>query len=570
MTSARRFAGPVWVIVIWSVSLTILLGAVTNQIANAYLDNHSYFFDPVSYSFRNARLYVRLGEEGRLNLAVQEWLENGRHPLRTVPLLLFAPELLAKRTGHMATALPALGVFLFLLGWTIYRRTRYVPYALACMALFCALPGMFSPTRGLSAYWLDLPAAFLAGAAALCLLNSSGGRNLKWLAGFAVLTSGAVLSRYVAGVYVFVMCTPVLAGYLLLRWRREHSFTRSVVAPVALVGGIVGTLAGYFIVAHYRSNMHFYSTFGYALGHGVWAAAVSTLKSLYLFVGWPPVPGLLLALGLLGTFAVNLGVLRSKALNCQEQAAIGWLAISHILFLSVVVQAEGHAQAALYALPLLFLLAVSPALWKEARLVSKAPIVLAVIVFAAAALPGSWHAWRSYQQAQRPSPEAREQKNLDVALAQAVTKQGERLVWNAYFDEYAWIPAMEAFYRFGKFPLPAGQDYFFSIHESVWKGDYPGLTPDEVSRLVYDNTNQWVDVAVVFDDPMATDTQLNNDYSRAVAQYVAQAIRSDTRWERVFVVESSRYGTLAGYRNLAAHNSDTYDRRLQGQHLVQP
>jgi len=331
-----------------------------------------------------------------------------------------------------------------------------------------------------------------------------------------------------------------------------------------LVGGIVGVLAGHFIVAHFGGNMYFYSNYGYAHGQGAWASTIDTLTRLYRFVGR------LLALGLVGMFVTNLGVLRSEEMDWQEQAAIAWLAISHILLLSVVLQVVGHAHAFLYALPLLFLLAVSPVPWRKAPLVSKAAIAFAIIVFVVAALLGSRYAWRNCQYAQRQSPEARDRKDLNVTLARAVTNQGERLIWNAYYDEHAWIPTLEAFYRFGGLPLPAGGPNFFTVHESQFRAAYPGLTPDELSRSVYDNTSQWVDVAVVFDDPAAADTRFDNDYSRAVARYVAQAIRNDARWKRVFTVESARYGTLAGYRNLAAHNRGAYDRRLQGQNLIQP
>jgi hypothetical protein len=556
----KRFITPIEIILVWSVTLTGLMGVVTTRIAHTYLETHSYFYDPVSYSFYNARLYARLETEGRSHLAWEEWLKNARHPLRTVPLLLFAPGLLAKQMGPVATVLPMFGIFLSLLGWTVYRRTGYLPYALACMALFCALPGLFSPMQGLSVYWLDLSAVFLSGGAALCLLNSTGGRKLAWLAGFAVLASCAALSRYVAGGYVFVMCAPVLTGYLLLRWRQEGSLIRSVLVPVLVVGSIVGLLAGYFIVVHFQGNMGFYTAYGYALGHGITLSAVSTLGALYDYVKQP------LMFALLGLLIINLTLLRSRTWRWNELLVPGWFAIAHLLFSSIVLRVVGDRFVSLYAFPFVFLLAVSPVPWREySHTTRDLRAFITIVVLAGAVLIGGYSAWKGYQQA---NTSVKDRKRFDIKIARLVVKQGHHIVWNAYFDEYAWIPTMEAFYRFGELPLPAGQDYFFSIHESVWKGNYPGLTPDEVSRRVYENTNQWVDLAVVFDDPAAAKTRFNNAYTQAIAQYVAQTIRNDLRWQRVFLIQSSEYGPLTGYRNLASLHQDAYNRILRGQTLV--
>ena len=568
MSFVKENSKSVWVIVAWSLILTMLMGLVTIQISNAYFDNYSYFFDPVYYSYQNAHLYVRLADEGRLSLAVQEWLGNGRHPLRTVPLILFAPRWLANQMGHMATALPMLAIFLFLFGGTVYQRTRYIPYALACMALFCAIPGMFSPTKGLSAYWLDLPASFLVGAATLCLLNSSGARDLRWLAGFALLASLAALSRYVAAMYAFVICGPVLAYYLLRRWQQEGHLLRAVLLPLGVIGIVISIVAGYFLSMHFQSNVGFYSTFGYALGHGLLRAAYSVIRSMGSFMS---IPGGIV-LGALGL--IQLALFWRDITRDWENFVIGiWFASAIFLFQVLVLRVDGASHTILYAVPLIFLAIVSPIpLGKDSPNYRRLTRLSSVFIVVAVLLGGG-ATLRNFQLAMQPSPEIQGRKALDMALAEVLSTESREngpLVWNAYFDEYAWIPTMEAFYRFGEFPLPAGQDYFFTVHETTWKGDYPGLTPDEVSKLVYENTNQWVEIAVVFDDPTAADTRFNNDYSRTVARYMAQVMRSDTQWERLFVVESSRYGRLAGYRNLTARHNGIYERKLQGQGPVQP
>ena len=561
---ASWLRSPIGVLLVCALVLTSAMGFITIRIEQIYLHNYSYFYDAVYYSFYNARLHARLPGEGRLSLATQEWLGNGRHPLRTVPLLLFAPGLLASQMGHMATALPMLGIFLFLLGWTVYRRTQHAPYAIGSMALFCAIPGMFSPTTGLGAYWLDLPAAFLVGGAALCLLNSSSAQDLRWLAGFAVLASLAALSRYVAAVFAFVICAPVLAYYLTRRWRQERDVVKTVVLPLGVIGVVISIVGGYFLVKHFEGNVQFYSVYGYALGQGMLSSAGSVIRSA---VGFLSIPGTII-LGATGL--VNLALFwRDTNRDWKNLVISVWFASAVLLYLVLVVRVVGAGHATRYAVPLIFLAVISPAPLGRQWLGHRWLVRLTSLVVIAALLLGGYGVLENYQLATQPSPEAQEQKALDVALAQALSKEGDQLVWNAYFDEYSWIPTMEAFYHSRKFSLPAGQDYFFSVHQSVFKGNYPGLMPDEVSPLIYDNTNRWVDIAVVFDDPTAADTLFNNEYSRTVARYIAQAVRNDPRWKQVFVVESSKYGTLAGYRNSAPQSSN-YDLLLRGQVVVQP
>jgi hypothetical protein len=559
---------PLSLIILSAVILSLLLGSIAGHIEITYLDHYSYFYDAVSYSFYNARLYLRIPEEGRLSLAIQEWLNNYRHPVRTVPLLLFAPNLLASRLGHLATAVPMLFIFLLLLGYTIVRRTGSMVYAAGCMFLFVGIPGMFNPTQGVGAYWLDLPAAFLVGASALCIVNYPGTHDLRWLIGFAVLASLAALSRYVAGIYAFIICAPVLAYYLIERWRQEGEIVKTILMPIGVICLVIGILSGYFLFAHLENNIQFYSIYGYALGQSVKSSAVSVAHSLMSFVSLPGAITLV-------TIVLLYLLLLWKNLNKKKWAnlvVLSWFALSVIVYLVLVLRQVGHPQAHLYALPLLFLLAVSPmpVLFNEQRTSQRRFTILGSVVTIMALLLGTKGIVSNYDLALHPLPEAREQKNLDNTLAQGLSLHGSRKVWNTYFDEYAWIPTMEAFYRLGEFPLPAGQDYFFSIHESVFKGNYPNLTPDEVSKVIYENTCSWVETAVVFDDPSMAEAQFNNEYSRAVARYVAQTVRDDPHWNRIFEIESKRYGKLAAYRNIAKLDDGTYDKLLKGQVLVQP
>jgi hypothetical protein len=157
------------------------------------------------------------------------------------------------------------------------------------------------------------------------------------------------------------------------------------------------------------------------------------------------------------------------------------------------------------------------------------------------------------------------QKALDLSLAQVLASHGDGLVWNAYFDEYTWIPTVETYYRHGTLVLPAGQP-FFHYFEEHWAHEYPGYTPEALARRIVDGNNRLVDIAVVFDDPGDADTNawMTNPHSRAVSRMVAYAVRTNPSWEKVTTVQSSRYGRLAVYRNHLSHGAG-YERALRGE-----
>ena len=116
---------------VWAVVVTAASRWAAAKVAGAALDHAPFFYDPVGYQLYNVRVYGRLEEAGRLSVAAHEWLTNERYPLRTVPLILFAPTLLARPLGYLGTVLPMLAAFLVVLGWTVYLRSRNVLYAAA-------------------------------------------------------------------------------------------------------------------------------------------------------------------------------------------------------------------------------------------------------------------------------------------------------------------------------------------------------------------------------------------------------------------------------------------------------
>jgi hypothetical protein len=521
--------------------------------------------------------------DGRLQTAVAEWLSNVRHPLRTAPLVLLAPSLLTAQFGFMATSLPFLGLFLGLLGLHVHRRTGSLPYALACMALFAALPGLLNPRFGLAVYWLETVASPLLGSALLCLLLSDRGRHLGWLAAFATFAALACLSRYVTVAFAGFLCGPIVLAYLGRRLWEERSLLRALLLPILVIGVVGGLLAGDFLIGHFKENQLFYSYLG-PVGLGKRKALELIVRMQRLLIG-----------GTVGTtLAASACLLTFVAFR---RGPISWLSLLQTAWIGgalpvlLVLQGAGADEAAhvvWFTVPPLFIALAAPLPLRSSRKAPDctvhdvAPEHLAKLGFAAtdaslllrrlaAAVAVVavglfvWTAVGGWRDAGAPPPNIADQKRLDVALADALTSQGDGLIWNAYFDEYAWIPTIEAFYRTGTLVVPAGQP-FYHHWATHWEFEYPGYSPEALAQRIVDGTNRYVDVAVVFDDPADADRNvwMTNPHSRAVSRAVAQEVRANPAWARIATVESVQYGRLAVYHNRMSRGAG-YDQALRGQ-----
>lgn len=552
-------------IAVWALLATLLAAWLSIALERRYLEHHPYFFDAVSYSFYNAKLYQRLQDFGLQQVVVDELSNNNRHPLRTVPLLVLAPKLLAHPFGHMATSLPALFVFIFLLGRTLYARGRRLLPAVAGSSVIVLLPGLYAPTSGIAAYWLDLPAALLIGSSVLALLNSDGGRDLRWLVLFVVLGSCAAFSRYVAIAYLLFATIPVFAWYLAARVMNEGGWLRSIVAPLIVVAGSAIVVAGPYLFLHVESVGEFYRLYGYALGAPYDVAALALWDSFAQFVRPAGI--------IVGEMLIGVGVILGIAAVWRRRIAVAslfvpaWLAVATPIFLVFVVKTSAIHTVS-YAVILLLIAVtvpwVSPAKRSGTALGRVGVVMLLVLV-------AGWSGYyrSAWVEVVQPSEEATEAKALQTEIADRLVRLGTRVVWNAYFDEVSWLSSLDVFYRYGVLPLPLGQDHVFSIHETVYKGNYPGWPMNDINMALADNANRWLDVAVVFDRPEDADKFLPNAYSRSAARYIARSIRQDPDWVKEFELETARYGRLVGYRNRTPGRGN-YDAVLSGRADLRP
>jgi hypothetical protein len=357
---------------------------------------------------------------------------------------------------------------------------------------------------------------------------------------------------------------------------------------MSLIGLVITALAGPFLVGHLEVNFFYYSQLAYGLGESP-AAAARFLRDLLVDYGLDPSTPLavlqtggLAAIVLLHAAAWRRDPRRSWA----PWLASAWIGLGIPLFMVFALQTAADPSAALYALPGLFAMLLTPGVVSgdaaARRALGRASVglvLLAVVIGGRAAGTGWRWATQPYRDADYNHawvvPALRnvpDEKAFDAALAEALVRQGHGLVWNAFFDETGHIQTMEGFRRSGNLVLPAGPRYF-SIHEPYWRGFYPRMSPAEVSERVYAATRLWVDVAVVLGDPSSADTvtsrvneHVANPYTRQVARDIAERVRSDPGWRPVFELRSARYGRVVGYRNLESQGRG-YQRVLESHEI---
>lgn len=539
-----------------AVCTAIVFGFIL-RLESRYFERNVYFYDAAYYQEYNLEVLDRVQEEGRLAVALDEWLDNGRHPLRTVPLILLYPDLLGRQLGYLAMLIPLFFFLEALFGYTIYRRNQSLLVALGGVMLLSAVPFYYNVNFGMGAYWLEWGAYLWLGLAVLSLWNASSSRKpLYWFIGFGLTASAAFLSRYVAGMAVLFVCTPVL---LWTNWqlKHQHYSWKQLVRMNGAAFICLAVFAGYFLMAHLSDNANFYNTFGYSLKHP-WQEALKSMSSSW----WQLWHISDLSINLFGWFMFVLFVVQGCVLiryrtHIIELGIVTLSLVSVPVFL-IMIGTVGASQSLIYGIvPTLFAVmtpVATPHFKNKFRyyniIIGASCIILTLFVYKSTLTD------LQLRTEQSPTVEKISVVGLANHLA---TVPGQPTTWQAFFEEYSDIPTLELYYQHHRYLRPAGQLLFHS-HLTGWQGDYPGMTDQQIADSVYTQMLDSVDVAVVLADPAAADTSfwMSNQTTRVVAGSIARRIQTDPNFEPVFTYRFDFFGyDLVGYRNLKRVASKT-------------
>jgi hypothetical protein len=532
------------VLLIGAVLVTALITGACAKIETAYLTNYPYFWDPAAYYQINMRLAFAVHQKGPLKAAAADLYANKRDPFRTAPIVLFAPAMLETPLGHLSTAVPLLFAFVFLFGIAIYGRTGNVLYAIAAILTVGALPGMYNPENGFCAYWLDLPAAFSMGAAALCLINFGSSAKLKWLVLFGAFASITAMSRFTAAFYLILFAVPLLAWQLLRNWRFQHSVTEAITEPLLAVAStsIVGLI---FIFRFLAENADYYRTYGYAFDSSVSQSIHWTFFVIHQFMGTPT---LSLCCVLILSNAIWMVRGKSGKHSLELFLASTWFPLAISIFLCCIVRAVNGYQPVLYLVPALLIAAFATDSFVSTT--RRATIAFSSVLLCLSLISGIQGYEAAYKHARHPAPDKVAQKQMDKTLATLIIDK--RATSFVEFDQESITPALEAFFARGWYC--ASHSQYFTVHEAYWKGWYPGLTPEEVAVAVYSDMPKNIRLVCVHNrvEDIARNPLLDNGYSRIVSAYISERIRSDQHWTLLRTL-ASPHGELAVYENVEFH-----------------
>jgi hypothetical protein len=502
------------------------------RIESEYLRNYSFFCDPSAYYVYNIHLHNYAREHGNWAAIQQELQFNARHPLRTIPYLIAAPQSLVRKDGHLWTQTPFLWAFLSLLSCVAYLRTRNLLFSLSTTTVFAACPYLYDPGVGLGAYWLDSTAACCLGSAALCLIGYHEQKRLPWLVAFGLFFSATALSRFSSAFYLLSFATLAVPLALIGVCGRNSGKLLQAVGCLA-----IAALPGIAFVANfYDFNRRYYQTFGFAFGASLSQSFSWTMQAIERIVG-APVLVLLLAL-----MAINILRMRAPS-QFRLQAIALWLPVSLLAFVCLVVRAISGTHPLVYMAPALVIAAMLPVRVTNQRLFSLLSGCLLAI--STCGIANSYESSRKI--AHSAPPEARLAKHCDQELARLIEERGAKSFLQ--INDETVNPHLEAYFRSGRY---CSSLVIFSKYEAYLKGIYPGQDLAAMKESVYKKAKGSAQLIAVFADPddAIKSGAFANSESAEIAQAVSAKIAADPEFLLVGRVDSPT-GPLCVYQNLA-------------------
>jgi hypothetical protein len=216
-----------------------------------------------------------------------------KDPLDICLRVLTASPSLTQRYGHLVTALPFLGLFLFLLTGFVLARTGSTPLALLACTPILAFPLVYRPHLGLADCLPEAAAAGLLGTALICWMRAESLTRRVWAAACGLSLGLLVWQRTTWAVFaVLLFIPPAVFAFVRPRVavRQVAAGLVFMVAPLALLGGTLFALQGAWLYRYYAG-----AGYGYASSWRVF----KFLYTLCTFLGLPGIPLLLgAALGL--------------------------------------------------------------------------------------------------------------------------------------------------------------------------------------------------------------------------------------------------------------------------------
>jgi hypothetical protein len=513
------------------------LAVFSARLESIFLGHYQRFYDALSYDSQNANVYLDQKKNGQLTAIAHELRANNRDIFRTLPLIIFAPNLLAKQYGQYATSLPLLFTFAFFLSWESYRRSRSICFSVFALIVFFTLPGLTHPIYGYAANWLDMPAAMAMGTSVLALLRFIEARSLKWLFVFGLFASITAMCRWSAATYLAFYGCPVLL-LAIFRYLRHKGNLKTAIAILTIAAG-PGVC---FVTYNIPSTYEYYSTVCFGMGSTIEQAVDCTVQGLQSICGS-------VTLGLLGVLIARI-VLYLIAMRASTEKVLNsscsiWFPLSLTVLLCLILKSAQAIHPMVYIVPALFVAAFANDL--SSKISDSHLFKLLVIVLSFTLIYQSGQNYRFLvKMAKNPPPELEAAKRLDLTLAHYMAVH--KIQTYSEYDDERSMATMDCFYESRWKPDFRGKS--FSIHEPYFKAWYPKKSPLEVSQKIFEDNNRDVDLLLVHDSVLDVprNVAMRNPFSLTISSFMTEHVRQSPTWKKVDVWLGP-YGPMGVYTN---------------------
>jgi hypothetical protein len=517
-------------LIIYLIPLLVAI-ALFYKFSNIY----PYFHDAVSYNYLNIKASMKAENFGTFVILKQEILSNGRNILAVVPYIIF-PTIAKYKIAHLATSLPFFIIFIYSIYSLIKKITKKKLLAILLSFFIFFIPGLYNPTKGIIGNNIDINVSFVIGISIVYFLKWNFFGKKKHFYLFLLFSLLPVYLRFASIVYLSV----IYIGFLLIILIKANlkSLFRKFSRKDFFCIFIIILIFSPYIFFHLKSVIMFYKIYGYGLNNSIFDSSKIFIYTLGSFLG---VPIMILLIFLYFFFFKNFflnDIFDLKSLFIINLSVV--LPIFNIFILkTTTTPVHIYSFVNIYISMILFVVFYFASFDK---VIKKIFLIFFVII--------CFQLIHFNSKISNPPKDINEKKFFDMELANNISNFNQKnIVWLSVVDESFAAVSVESFYRNKKFILPAGQDFFFSNHKTVFLGNFPNKSNIQITKSVMNNVNKYVDIIIVHKETNTLKNYFNNDVSFFVSKKISLLVKSDSNWIFIKDILHPKYGKVSIYKN---------------------
>jgi len=517
--------------------LTPLLVAIA--LFNKFLNIYPYFHDAVSYNYLNIKASMKAENFGTFVILKQEILSNGRNILAVAPYIIF-PTIAKYKLAHLATSLPFFIIFIYSIYSLVKKVTKKKLLAILLSFFIFFIPGLYNPTKGIIGNNIDINVSFVIGISIVYFLkwNFFGKKKNFYL--FLLFSLLPVYLRFASILYLLAIYLGFLL-IILITGNLKNLFKKFRPKDFFYILIILLIFSPY-IFFHIETVIMFYKIYGYDLNNSIFDSSKIFINTLGSFLG---IPIILLLISLyfffFKIFFFN-NIYDLKNLFIINLSII--IPIFNIFILKTTTTAVHiYSFVNIYIAMILFVIFYFTSFSSSfEKVINKIFLIFFVII--------CFQLIYFNSKISNPPNHIKEKKKFDIELADNISNYNQKnIVWLSVVDESFAAVSVESFYRNKKFILPAGQDFFFSNHKTVFLGNFPNKSNIQITKSLMNNINKYVDIIIVHKEPNDLKNYFNNDVSFFVSKKISLLVKSDSNWTFIKDILHPKYGKVSIYKN---------------------